>query len=94
MWNLLVFALIGLLGGAAARLLYSGRHPQQILGTMLLGMIGGLIGGMLSWRFWPAVEGQFQSGNLFLSILGAEVAILFWAGVNRARNLKARRNRS
>jgi hypothetical protein len=32
MWNLPVFAVIGLLTGAAARLLYPGRRSTHILG--------------------------------------------------------------
>ena len=45
MWNLLVFAVIGLLTGAAARLLYPGRRSTHILGTMLIGIIGAVAGG-------------------------------------------------
>jgi len=37
MGNLLVFAVIGLLAGAAARRLYPGRRFTHILGTMLNG---------------------------------------------------------
>ena len=64
---------------------YPGRQPLQILGTLVLGMVGALAGGMLSWIRWPAVEGQFQSGNLVLSILGAMLVIVSWAGVAFAR---------
>jgi len=35
--NLIVFTLIGLLIGAAARIFYPGRRPMHILGTMALG---------------------------------------------------------
>jgi hypothetical protein len=38
-------------------------------------------GGVLSWAYWPAVEGQFASGNLLLSLLGAVVGIVFHAGL-------------
>lgn len=87
MWNVLVFALIGLLAGTAARVFYSGRQPTRILGTIILGMAGALAGGLFSWIYWPAVDGQFQSGNLVLSILGAMIAIMSWAGVAYARSL-------
>lgn len=89
MLNLLVFAVIGLLAGTAARLLYPGREPMRILGTLVLGMAGALAGGLISYSFWPAVEDQFQVGNLVLSILGAAVAIVFWAGVAYARSISA-----
>ena len=59
MWNVFVFALIGLLAGAAARMLYPGRQPMRILGTVVLGMVGALVGGMISYIYWPAVDDQF-----------------------------------
>jgi uncharacterized membrane protein YeaQ/YmgE (transglycosylase-associated protein family) len=92
LWNLLVFALIGLLAGTAARMLYPGRQPMQIVGTLVLGMVGALVGGMLSWIRWPAVDGQFHSGNLLMSILGAMLVIVPWAGVAYARSLSGYRN--
>jgi len=87
MWNLLVFVVIGLLTGAAARLLYPGRQSTHILGTMLLGMIGAVVGGMISWIWWPAVDAEFHTGNLILSVLGAMMVILLWAGVAYKRSL-------
>ncbi len=85
MWNLLVFALIGLLAGTAARMFYPGRQPTQIIGTLVLGMVGALAGGMFSWIFWPAVEEQFHPGNLLMSMLGAMTVIVVWVGVAYAR---------
>jgi uncharacterized membrane protein YeaQ/YmgE (transglycosylase-associated protein family) len=87
MWNLLVFAAVGLLTGAAARLLYPGRQSTHILGTMLIGTIGAVAGGMISWSCWPAVDGEFHTGNLVLSVLGAMFVIALWAGVAYQRSL-------
>jgi uncharacterized membrane protein YeaQ/YmgE (transglycosylase-associated protein family) len=85
LWNYVVFALIGVLAGGAARVFYPGREPIKILATMLLGMGGSLLGGLLSWACWPPVEDHFASGALLLSLLGAMVAIGLWAGVAHAR---------
>ena len=89
MWNLLVFAAIGLLMGAAARLMYPGRRIAHILGSMFIGIIGGVAGGMLSWIVWVDVEGEFQTGNLAFSALGAMAVIAIWAGVSYQRRLRA-----
>jgi uncharacterized membrane protein YeaQ/YmgE (transglycosylase-associated protein family) len=94
MTTFLVFALIGLFVGAAARVLYPGRQPIHILGTMLLGIIGGLAGGLISWGSLPAEEGQFHSGNLLMSVVGAIIVIGFWAGVSYARNISGYRTTS
>ncbi len=92
MWNLIVFAVIGLLAGAAARLFYPGRQPMRILGTMAVGAAGALGGGMISWTLWPDVNGQFNTGNLVMSIVGAMMAIAVWAGVAYQRSLVACRS--
>ncbi len=85
--NLVVFALIGLLAGAGARLLYPRREPAQVLGTLVFGMIGSMLGGLVSWAAWPAVDGQVYSGALLLSLLGAILVLVFRAGVAYARSI-------
>jgi uncharacterized membrane protein YeaQ/YmgE (transglycosylase-associated protein family) len=85
--NFLLFALIGLLTGAAARMFYPGRRALRTLGTMILGAIGGLAGGLISWTKWPEVDGQFQSGNLIASVVGALVVIVLWACVSYVRGI-------
>lgn len=94
MENMVVFAAIGLLTGAAARLLYPGRRSLHILGTLLIGISGAMVGGMISWSWWPAVDGAFHTGNLGLSVLGAMVAIVLWAGVAYQRSLRGYRTTS
>lgn len=94
MWNLLIFALLGLLVGAGARLLYPGRQPVRILGTLVLGAIGAVVGGLISWSQWPAVDDQFHSGNLILSFLGATIAIAACAGLAYARSVSGPRRTS
>jgi uncharacterized membrane protein YeaQ/YmgE (transglycosylase-associated protein family) len=89
MWHLILFAVIGLFIGAAARLWYDEHGLRNVLGSLLLGMVGALTGGVISWNYWPAVDDQFQTGNLVMSILGAMIAIIFWAGVAYARRIRA-----
>jgi uncharacterized membrane protein YeaQ/YmgE (transglycosylase-associated protein family) len=92
MWNLLVFAVIGLLVGASARLFYPGRQATHILGSMLVGTIGGAIGGAISWTWWPIVDGEFHTGNLIASVLGAITVIVAAAGIVYQRSLVGYKN--
>jgi uncharacterized membrane protein YeaQ/YmgE (transglycosylase-associated protein family) len=94
MSNLIVFAVIGLFAGAAARLLYPGRRSTHVLGTMLIGMIGAVVGGMISWSMWPDVDAEFHTGNLAFSVLGAVMVIMLWAGVAYKRSLRGYKNTS
>jgi len=90
LWNLVIFGLIGLFAGGAARLFYPGRQPMRILGTMVLGMVGSLLGGLLSWAFWPEVDGQIESAALLMSILGAMLVLVLWASVAYKRSIGGR----
>jgi uncharacterized membrane protein YeaQ/YmgE (transglycosylase-associated protein family) len=87
LWNLLLFALIGCIAGAVARWLVPGRYPMGILATVALGMAGSLLGGLLSWVFWPAAEGQLHLAGVLMSILGALAAL--WAYSADARRGRA-----
>ncbi len=92
--NCLVFAAIGLLAGAAARVLYPGRQLTHVVGTMLVGVGGAVAGGVISWMWWPAVDGDFQTGNLIVSALGAVTVIVFGAGIAYQRRLRGARSTS
>ena len=87
MWDILVFAMIGLLAGTAARIFYPGRQPLHILGSMLLGMAGAVVGGMISWISWPSVEGAFPTESLILSFFGAVTLLMIWAVVSYGRRI-------
>jgi uncharacterized membrane protein YeaQ/YmgE (transglycosylase-associated protein family) len=86
-WNLLLLALIGFIAGALARWLIPGRYPRGVLATAALGMAGSLLGGLLSWAFWPAAEGQLHLAGVLMSILGALAAL--WAYSADARRGRA-----
>lgn len=68
-WNILGFLVFGLIVGAVARLIKPGKQKLSILMTLLLGVVGSLIGGL--------VASFFGTGNIWeLNILGAIVAII------------------
>lgn len=77
-WNLLVFALIGAFAGGSARVFYAGRQPMKILGTVALGMVGALLGGLLSWAIWPAAADDIHTGALVASLFGGLLALVLW----------------
>jgi uncharacterized membrane protein YeaQ/YmgE (transglycosylase-associated protein family) len=87
MWNFLGWLVIGLIAGAIARLLIPGRQPMGLLMTMLLGLVGSLLGGLISWVVvGPGPEGEFRPAGLLLSILGAVIVLGFYvAYVQRSR---------
>ena len=72
--------IIGLIAGALARLIMPGRDPMGIIATILLGIVGSILGGLVSWAIWSADEtGRgFRPAGLILSIIGAIVVLWIW----------------
>ncbi|MGH2402014.1 MAG: GlsB/YeaQ/YmgE family stress response membrane protein [Candidatus Limnocylindria bacterium] len=68
--------IIGLLAGAIAGAFVPGRQRYGCLGTMLIGIAGGLIGGWL----WVNLLGQNEAsgwlGALVIATLGAALVIM------------------
>ncbi len=73
--------------GGAARLFYPGRQPMRILSTLILGIVGAVLAGLLSWAPWPVVEGEIQTRALLLSLLGAVFVLVSWAGLAYVRSV-------
>ena len=71
MLSFIWWLIIGLIAGALARLIMPGRDPMGIIATMLLGIVGSILGGVVSWAIWGTETGRIQASGLLLSILGA-----------------------
>jgi uncharacterized membrane protein YeaQ/YmgE (transglycosylase-associated protein family) len=78
MLNFIVWLIVGLIAGALARLIMPGRDPMGMIATILLGIVGSILGGLVSWAIWGSDERGFQPGGLLLSILGAIVVLWIW----------------
>ena len=78
--DVIVWLLVGLVAGALARLLVPGRDPIGIWGTILLGLVGSVIGGLIANAL---IEGDqdFNPAGLLGSIVGAVIALLVWRAV-------------
>ena len=66
------YVVIGLVTGALARLVLPGEDPMSWGKTMLFGLGGSLLGGIVSWMF-----GVPQGFGFVMSIAGA-AALIWW----------------
>jgi uncharacterized membrane protein YeaQ/YmgE (transglycosylase-associated protein family) len=81
----LAWIVIGFLAGAMAGWFVPGRERMGCLGTTVLGIVGGLLGGWL----WTSVLGQDRAGGflgaLLLAILGSALVLVLIRGLTRRR---------
>ena len=79
MFAFIWWIIIGLIAGALARLIMPGRDPMGIIATILLGIVGSILGGLVSWAIWPSERAAgVPRAGLILSILGAIVVLWIW----------------
>ena len=82
--GLIMFLLIGLVAGFIARALVPGPDPMGWLGTMVLGIVGSLVGGTLAaLLFGGSLE--VNAAGLIGSIIGAIIVLLIWRSVGGRR---------
>jgi uncharacterized membrane protein YeaQ/YmgE (transglycosylase-associated protein family) len=70
--------VIGLIAGALARLIMPGRDAMSLLATIVLGIAGSILGGLVSWAIWGVSEQGFQPAGLLLSLVGAVILLAVW----------------
>jgi len=61
--------------GVLARWFYPGAVPMVWWMTMLLGIAGSIVGGLISGLIWKSPDGRFHPAGWIFSILGAMILI-------------------
>lgn len=70
--------VLGLLAGALAKFLMPGRDPTGCIFTVLLGILGAFVGGLLgSYLGWGEVtEGRLDFRSIGIATVGAVVVLI------------------
>jgi uncharacterized membrane protein YeaQ/YmgE (transglycosylase-associated protein family) len=77
---IIVLLLVGLIAGAVARLLVPGRDPIGLLGTLVLGVLGSFLGGIVLnlVEYHKFVTHSIRVAGILGSILGALILLLLY----------------
>lgn len=86
----IAFIILGLIAGAIAKAILPGRQGGGWIATLILGVVGALLGGWLGGLLFGAnLEGFFDITTWLLAIGGAIIVLLIW-GLITGRNKTAR----
>lgn len=78
----LAFLLLGLIAGAIAKLILPGKQGGGWIVTLLLGVIGAVLGGWIgSLIFNVGLNGFFDLSTWLLAIGGALIVLLLWGAI-------------
>lgn len=83
MMNIIAWIVLGLIAGAIAKAIYPGRQGGGILATMVLGIVGSFLGGMIftliqTGRFALVGSNAINIPSIIVAVIGAMVAIWLW----------------
>jgi uncharacterized membrane protein YeaQ/YmgE (transglycosylase-associated protein family) len=90
--GLLGWIIVGFVAGAVARAVTGGGWNLGCLGTVVVGVAGGLIGGMLFNAAGDNGIGDFGLRSMFVAFVGA-VVLLAFVGLVSGRSSRYRRER-
>lgn len=86
--NILAWAILGIVAGAIAKLIYPGRQGGGILSTMVLGIVGAFLGGslfsLLTQGTISLTAAGFSLPGLIVAVIGAMIAIFLWGLITRS----------
>jgi len=83
MGELLIWAIFGLVVGALAKLVMPGNDPGGIIVTMLIGVVGSVLGAYIGRVLGLYAPGQ--PAGFLMSILGAIVLLVLYRQFSRTR---------
>ncbi|MGL5804044.1 MAG: GlsB/YeaQ/YmgE family stress response membrane protein [Xenococcaceae cyanobacterium] len=87
--GIIAWIVLGLIAGAIAKLIYPGNQGGGIVATIILGILGALVGGYLgqtllgSGSAAAASAGALSLGSIFFAVLGAIILIFIWGLIAR-----------
>ena len=67
--SILGYIVVGMVVGLLARLLVPGRDPIGLLGTLVIGVVGAVLGGWLAGAFFRETEGVDWLASIGVAML-------------------------
>ena len=85
---IVTIVIVGLVAGALARLLVPGKQHLSVAMTIVLGVVGSLVGGFLGYLIFhkDATDGFLQPSG----IIGSVIVLLIWTRVVGRSSMRIR----
>ncbi|MFD8025038.1 GlsB/YeaQ/YmgE family stress response membrane protein [Streptomyces lavendulae] len=85
--GIIAWILIGLLAGIIAKLLLPGKDPGGIIVTMLIGIVGALLGGWLGKVIFgvDSIDGFFDLSTWIAAIVGSLILLILYRLLTRGK---------
>jgi uncharacterized membrane protein YeaQ/YmgE (transglycosylase-associated protein family) len=85
MTGILSWIVFGLIAGAIAKFLTPGRDPGGCIVTIIIGVLGALLGGWIATQLGYGGISGFDLRSFVIAILGSILLLLLWRVVGGRR---------
>ncbi len=76
--GILTWIIFGLIAGAIAKFLMPGRDPGGFIVTILIGIVGAVIGGFIGSQLFGVDVSGFNFQSLIIAVLGAILLLIIY----------------
>jgi len=81
----LSWIVVGFVAGLLAKLVTGRGHRPGCLGTIVLGIVGGLLGGILFQAAGGEAINHFSLYSILVAFVGASILLVLWSLVSGSR---------
>ena len=93
MLNILSWILTGLVVGVIARAMVPGKQALSWVWTIVLGIVGAFVGGLISSFIWPTWNTDPSVSTMWpgwiMSVIGGVIVLVAFLAITRQRNITA-----
>jgi uncharacterized membrane protein YeaQ/YmgE (transglycosylase-associated protein family) len=79
----IIWIVLGLIAGIIAKMLMPGRDPAGFIITIILGIVGAVVGGFISTRLGFGDVTGFNLPSIIIAVLGAMLLLFIYRMVKR-----------
>ncbi|HEX6673492.1 MAG TPA: GlsB/YeaQ/YmgE family stress response membrane protein [Actinomycetes bacterium] len=83
--GILALLVLGLLAGLVAKLILPGNDPGGLIVTMVIGVVGAFVGGLLASALGFGGLSGFDFRTFVIAVIGSIILLLIWRAVKRPR---------
>lgn len=86
--GIISWIILGLIAGALAKLILPGKQGGGIIVTMILGIVGAIVGGWLgSLVGIGSITGAFNIGSIITAVIGAIIVLVIYGAITGRRKV-------
>jgi len=83
--GILSWIILGLVAGALAKFIMPGKDPGGFFVTILIGIVGAMLGGFLGSFMGLGAVASFDLGGIFIATVGSIVLLILYRVVLKAK---------